>query len=128
MRQINGELKFKVHRKHTSNDRYLDFISCNSINHKVTLIRVSDEESKAEQLNTVRKDLKNGYLKHLINKCEKKSKLVYRSENDSRNVNTTAPYIKGVTERISKILKSPNVKILSKTSNGLKNKLCNLKD
>ena len=80
MRQINGELKFKVHRKPTSNDRYLDFISCNPIQHKVTTIKAlqrtayticSDEESKTEKLNTLRKDLNNGYPKHLIDKCEK---------------------------------------------------------
>ena len=34
VRQINSELKFKVHRKPTSNYRYLDFISCNPINQK----------------------------------------------------------------------------------------------
>ena len=139
MRQINGELKFKVHRKPTSNDRYLDFTSCNPINHTVTTIKAlqrrayticSDEELKAEELNTVRKDLlNNGYPKHLIDKCEKEiTKPVYRPENESRNINITTPYIKGVTERISKILKPHNVKILNKTSNNIKNKLCNLKD
>ena len=60
----------------------------------------------------------------MINKCEEEvTKPVHRPENDGQNI-----YIKGVTERISKILKSHNVKIPSKTSNNLKNKLCNLKD
>ena len=66
MRQINDELKFKVNRKPISNDRYLYFISCNPINHKVTTIKALqirayticlDEESKAEELNIVKKDL-----------------------------------------------------------------------
>ena len=82
MRHINGELIFKVHKKPISNDRYLNFISCNLINQKVTIIKAlqrraytvcSDVESKTEELNTVRKNLlNNGYQYHMIDKCEEK--------------------------------------------------------
>ena len=53
---------------------------------------------------------------------------MYKPENESRNINISTPYVKGVTETISTFLRPHNVKILSKTSNSLKNKLCNLKD
>ena len=79
MRQINGELKFKDHRKPISNDRYLNKV--HPINRKVTTVKAlqrayticSDDESKAEELNTVRKYLLNdGYPIHLIDKCDKR--------------------------------------------------------
>ena len=68
-----------MYRKQTSNDRHLDFRSNNLISHKISTIKVlqrrayniySEEDSKEEELNTVKTYLKNnGYLQKLINKC-----------------------------------------------------------
>ena len=138
-KQSNGSLAFKVFRKQTSNDRYLDYHSHNPISHKINTVKAlqrrayticSDETSKLNELEKVKVDLKNnGYPISLIKKCEKEiTKPIYRDDNDDQNINICVPYIKGVTERTSKILKNYNINLYSKNANTLKNSLCNLKD
>ena len=47
---------------------------------------------------------------------------------DQQNIIVAPPYIRGVTERVTKILKPYDVKVFSKISNKLRYKVCKLKD
>ena len=77
----DGQLNFQVYRKSTSNDRYLDYNSCNPSSHKITTVKAllrrafticSDEDSKIQELDKVRKDLlNNGYPRTLLDKCSR---------------------------------------------------------
>ena len=40
----------------------------------------------------------------------------------------SAPYIKGISEKVSRLLQPHNIKLASKSENTLRKKLCNLKD
>jgi len=140
IREDNGMLKFKVYRKPTSNDRYLDYKSNNPTSHKQnTAIALqkrafticSDETDKFQELIKVRKDLyRNGYPKGFISKCEKSITKPSRQGSNAveGNIIIAPPYIKGVTERVAKIMKPYNIKVFSKISNKLRSKICKLKD
>ena len=47
---------------------------------------------------------------------------------NNQKVIVTAPYLTGVTERVSKLLKPHNLNVYSKNSNSLRNRMCKLKD
>ena len=47
---------------------------------------------------------------------------------DENLIKITAPYIKGTTERVTRLLKDFNVKIFNRNQNSLRKQLCNLKD
>ena len=139
LKQLNGRLKFKVYRKPSSNDRYLDYSSYNPLSHKINTITAlqrrayticSDENSKSEELVKVQRDLvHNGYPKSLINKCEAKiTKPINRTSSDIGKIYIVAPYLKSISEATNKILRKYNVELRSKNTNTLKNKLCHLKD
>ena len=132
-KESDGRLKFSVYRKPTSNDRHLDFRSNNPIAHKISTIKAlqrraynicSEEDSKEEELDTVKTYLKNnGYPQKLINKCNQEiMKPKFDNNDNERKIIVTAPYIKGATERVDKLLR-PYLKLYSKNQNSLKNKL-----
>ena len=136
----DGKLNFQVYRKSTSNDRYLDYNSCNPASHKITTAKAllrrafticSDEDSKIQELDKVRKDLlNNGYPRTLLDKClreitQPKLPPLDSTENQKYIV---APYLKGVTEKTAKILKKHNMKMFSTNKNSLRNHLVKLKD
>ena len=47
---------------------------------------------------------------------------------DENLIKITAPYIKGTTERVTRLLKDFNVKVFNRNQNSLRKQLCNIKD
>ena len=47
---------------------------------------------------------------------------------DDNQIKIIAPYIKGTTERVTRLLKNYNVKLFNKNQNSLRSKLCKMKD
>ena len=67
-------------------------------------------------------------LKKQISKCNQEiMKPKFNNNDNERKIIVTAPYIKGATERIDKLLR-PYLKLYSINQNSLKNKLCQVKD
>ena len=140
IRLPDGKVKFKVYRKPTATGRYLDYNSNNPISHKINTVTAlqrrayticSDVEDRGEELEIVRKDLQmNGYPSKLLDNCHR-SLTAPRSEPIAQQDNLikiTAPYIKGTTERVKRLLRNHNVKLFDTNKNSLKSKICRLKD
>ena len=143
----SGSITFKVYRKPTNTNRYLDCDSCHSKKQKEGVIRsLSDRAHRIcsanqvdQELNQVREQLKlNGYTNSTINKVFNTSKIYNQQqveepirESVDRIANQqycSAPYIPGASERISRIFKQNGVIISHKPCNTIESKLCQLKD
>ncbi|CAB4013412.1 Hypothetical predicted protein, partial [Paramuricea clavata] len=111
----NNSISFNVFRKPTHTDRYLDFSSHHDLKHKIstatTLINRSlnlptTEDSKYKELKHISETLaSNGYPKPLISKVD---------PSETYNGHATLPYIKGVTEPLSRTLRKHNIKVHNK--------------
>ena len=134
----NNSISFNVFRKPTHTDRYLDFSSHHDLKHKIstatTLINRSlnlptTEDSKYKELKHISKTLaSNGYPKPLISKVIKSQtdkatpspeELVRTffeqvEPSETYNGHATLPYIKGVTEPLSRTLRKHNIKVYNK--------------
>ena len=136
-RRDDGSLNFDVYRKPTSTDRYLDYNSYNPISHKMNTIKTlqkraftvcSDESNKIAELNLIKNQLiNNGYPRKLIEKCETEVTMPSSRRQEETN-RIIVPYIKGVSERVGKLLKKYDTSLVFRASNTLRNKLCSLKD
>ena len=73
--------------------------------------------------------VENGYPKYFIhNQLKPKKTTQYQNVQKDREQYIAAPYVRGTSERVAKILKPFNINLRHRTSNSLKNKLCKLKD
>ena len=137
----DGSLNFGIYRKPTHTDKYLNFNSYNPLQHKNSVIRtllhraetLCDDSNKQQELNHVRKVLKNNeYPQKSIDKISRKLRQ-NRGNNSSNTPSTVSsfvsiPYIAGTSERISRILKRYDVNVAHQPARKLKNEICHLKD
>ena len=118
----------------------MDYESNNPISHKISTVTAlqrrafticSDVDDQVEELETVRKDLQmNGYPTRLLDNCHRSLTAPCNepiSQQDNL-IKITAPYIKGTTERVKRLLRNHNVKIFDTNRNSIKSKVCQLKD
>ena len=140
-RQLNGQLRFSVFRKNTHTDQYLNADSYNPLAHKIatasTLFHRAEshcsEEFKEAEFEKVRESLiTNGYNTNLINSCSQRvsaTDLPEASDGIQQPVKyVSAPYIKGSSERVARLLKPFSIKLAHKPSNTIKSQLCHMKD
>ena len=122
-RTVTGNLKFKVFRKNTHKDRYLDFNSSHPSHHKEAVVRtlmdrknkICDPEFQEEEERYIQNVLKiNNYPRHFINKVKRKMNSSNNIQNNENIKFVVAPYMKNVSERISKILQPFNMKLVSR--------------
>ncbi|KAK5650479.1 hypothetical protein RI129_001509 [Pyrocoelia pectoralis] len=136
----NGTFKHKLYRKITHSNRYLNAQShhhpCQlyGIIKSLTIrsIRLSDEESKNDELEKLTKMLQqNGYpltkiksiIKKYINEAQKSTKTV-----DEPKKLVVLPYIKGVTDTIGNKFPKNQFRVVYKPINSLRQFLRNAKD
>lgn len=127
-------LAFGVHRKSTHSGRYLDYDSYHHTTHKRNVIL--SLKSRAQKICTegklnfenkkINQQLKdNGYPRKFISNTKVNS-LPNEPPIDLKYIST--PYIKGVSEKVGKLLNDYNIKLSNKSSNTLRKHLCKLKD
>ena len=117
--QLNGHLRFSVFRKNTHTDQYLNADSYNPLAHKIatssTLLLCAEshcsEEFKEAEFEKVCESLITiGYSSNLINSCSQNvsaNSLPEVAEDTQQPViYVSAPYIKGSSERVARLLKS----------------------
>ena len=130
--RIGHSFKTKVYCKPSHTDRYLDFNSNHAFSHKMSVSRClhsravlfsSDAHDKNIEFQRIMNVLRhNNFPDHVIRKSDTSASK--RNEDISDDVFTgsvSLPYIKGCSERISRVLKRFNIKSHYKPLNKLSN-------
>ena len=140
-RCADGSLKTSVFRKITHTDKYLDFNSHHSVQHKESVVRSlvtrgeafsSDDTGRSSEMKHVGKTLRaNNYPNHFINKTRRKIQARSTPSRDRQGRDqrplVVLPYVQGVTEKITRIL-APHAKVANRPGKSLKSMLVRPKD
>ena len=129
----NGQIRFDVYRKKTHMDKYLDYTSNHPQQHKRSVVNTlldraekipSTNRGKRRERKHVLKVLRdNAYPLQFIKSCDNRRRYKNKELSSSHeNVNATQkstvspsyvvlPYIKGVTERITRTLQREKIRV-----------------
>lgn len=134
-RQQNGHIEVSVYRKPTHTDKYLDFKSSHPPQHKRSVARTlfnrainipTSSESRSNEIQHIFDTLStNGYPKPFLQSCLNQSSqpIINREENGTGAPNNVEnerqpliilPYVQGMSERISNVLKRHNITVAHK--------------
>ena len=129
-------LSFKIYRKPTHTDQYLDYRSNHHISQKIgiahTLKRrnerlVTKEEERKKENITIKTSLKRcGYPNWTLEKKTKKD--TEKKETEKNELFTTIPYVKTVSEKLARVYKKFGVSTTHKPTRTIKSTLCNMKE
>ena len=132
-------LRTTVYRKPTHTDRLLDESSYNPTSHKATTIRTLTRRAQLVCTTTDSLSDENKYLNRVFSKNNYNEDFIQRNAhrptttteaNDNATPTTTAtiPYIKGISENMSRILQPFNIRVAHKPITTLRQLLTNIKD
>ena len=135
----DNSLRTTVYRKPTHTDRLLDESSYNPTSHKATTIRTLTRRAQLVCNTTDSLSDENKYLNRVFSKNNYNEDFIQRNThrptttteaNDNATPTTTAtiPYIKGISENISRILQPFNIRVAHKPITTLRQLLTNVKD
>ena len=134
----DNSLRTKVYRKPTHIDRLLDASSYNLTSHKATTIKTLTRRAQLVSNTTDSLSDENKYLDRVFSKNNYNEDFIQRNThrpttteaNDNATPTTTAtiPYIKGISENISRILQPLNIRVAHKPITTPRQLLTNVKD
>ena len=135
----DNSLRTTVYRKPTHTDRLLDESSYNPTSHKATTIKTLTRRAQLVRNTTDSLSNENKYLNCVFSKNNFNEDFIQRNThrptttteaNDNATPTTTAtiPYIKGISETISRILQPFNIRVAHKPITTLRQLLANIKD
>ncbi|PFX16903.1 hypothetical protein AWC38_SpisGene18798 [Stylophora pistillata] len=135
----DNSLRTTVYRKPSHTDRLLDESSYNPTSHKATTIRTLTRRAQLVCDSTDSLSDENKYLHRVFTKNNYNNDFIRRNThrpttttetNDTATPTTTAtiPYIKGMSENISRILLPFNIRVAHKPITTLRQLLTNVKD
>ena len=135
-----NSLRTTVYRKPTHTDRLLDESSNNPTSHKATTIRTLTRRAELVCNTTDGLSEENKYLDRVFSKNNYNEDFIQRNTyrtttttteaNDNTTPTTTAtiPYIKGISENISRILQPFNIRVAQKPITTIRQLLTNVTD
>ncbi|XP_072048557.1 uncharacterized protein [Amphiura filiformis] len=137
--QSDGTLTYKVYRKPTHTDHYLQFGSHHPLVHKLGVIRtlqyradtiIGDSEQVPEEKDHIKTALNNcGYPDWAFLKATKsKEPKTGDASGQANRARVTIPYISGISGRVKNHFKSFGITTSFKPVNTLRGKLVNVKD
>lgn len=135
----DGTLKFQVYRKPTHTDQYLQFDSHQPLEHKLGVIRslthraktlTTEEQDKDKEIQHIKKVLSiSGYKKWSWDLPGNKKILPHPRNNSTKALgHVTIPYIRGISEAISRKFRSYGISTHTRPINTLRSQLCHPKD
>ena len=135
----DNSLRTTVYRKPTHTDRLLDESSYNPTSHKATTIRTLTRRAQlvcntTDSLSDENKYLNRIFLKNNYNKdfiqrnTHRPTTTTKANDNATPTTTATIPYIKGISENISRILQPFNIRVAHKPITKLRQLLTNIKD
>lgn len=126
----NGLIKVAVYRKPTHTDKYLDYNSHHPQQHKRSVVNTllkragtipsSNRSKRAERKHVIKVLRENNYPRSFIRDCEKvnKTRQLQSTNNDPVRDEPTGfvllPYVGGLSEKISRLLRNHGVKVAHK--------------
>ena len=145
VRKADGTIKLQVYRKPTHTDLYLNYQSHHPVHQKLGVVRtlmdrkdhiVTEEEDKINEDKKVEEALKVcGYPTWAFEKVKKqmergKQKSVAKQKGDGERCKgmVVIPYVKGASERMSRLYKSYNIASAMKHHTTLRRELVHPKD
>ena len=141
VRKPDGSLTFKVYRKPTHTDQYLNFESSQPLQHKLGVIRtlnhraeiiVTDEEDKRAEKERIKKTLAVcGYREwthHVTKKREASTPSEARRPDIHKKGHVTIPYVPGVTESLQRLFRKHGVQAHAKPFNTIRSMVVAPKD
>ncbi|XP_072050219.1 uncharacterized protein [Amphiura filiformis] len=145
VKKDDGTVKLLVYRKPTHTDQYLNYQSHHPLHQKLGVIRtlynrkntiVTEDEDKVEEEKKIQEALQTcGYPKWSFGKVKdqmesvKPKKSAKKTDDSTRSRGMVVlPYVKGVTERVSRVMKKYNVSTAMKPHNTLRRELVHPKD
>ena len=140
-RQVDGSIKTSVYRKAIHTDSYLNFQSHHSVQHKESVIRSlvkrgetfsTDEVDRAAETEHIDKVLKvnsypSGFIRNTRRKMRTRGAESSTREEREHKPLVVLPYVKGVTEKITRVLK-PHARVSTKPGQSLRGMLVKPKD
>ena len=133
----DNSIKFKIYRKPTHTDQYLNFSSNHHIMQKLGIVNtfyhrsdnnITDEQDKRQEEERIKTNLREcGYPEWALKKKNKERKIDTDAEGKEKPY-VVIPYVKGTSEKIGKIYKKYQVKPIYKPTTTLKNILCKTAD
>ena len=150
VRREDGSIKLKVYRKKTHTNQYLAFSSHHPLHQKMGVIRtlmdrcegiVTELGDKQQERDTIRTALKTcgypewtmGVVKQQMDnreerKEEKKSKRKERQDQDKSRGMVILPYVKGLSEKVARLLKKRKINAAMRPHTTLRQLLVHPKD
>ena len=146
VRKEDGSVKLLVYRKPTHTDQYLNFDSHHPLHQKLGVIRtlydrkdniITEAADKEEEEKTIQEALRKcGYppwtfkkVKHqMATKQKKKTNTKKKDDTTKSNGFVVLPYVKGVTERVSRVMKNYNLSTAMKPHCTIRRQLVHPKD
>ncbi|KAJ8023755.1 hypothetical protein HOLleu_36289 [Holothuria leucospilota] len=141
VQKTDSKLSFSVYRKPTHTDQYLHFSSNHHVSAKINVVNtllhrtltLCDEAKVSDELDHITKALhKNDYPAHYVHRAVKKQtqqQITNKKASEEYNKGLTfMPYVKGVSERITRILNHAGVKTFYFRSQKLRDILSQPKD
>jgi hypothetical protein len=137
-RKQDGTLGHKVFRKKTHTDNYLHAESHHHPSQKMGVLntmairaaRISDKEHLKEEIDHLTKVFKNiGYKDRDIKKAINKKDIRTHTQNDqTSHIKAFLPYIRGVTDKIAKVLRRKEIMIAFKPLITIRQRMKSVKD
>ena len=132
----DGSLRFSVYRKPTNTGKHLDFFSFHPLSQKRSVSsslykRAKDlcsEDTLQDEYKIVERLLVENNYPTQFAKLREPSRNERNVHQPERKKFISTPYIKGVSERVERILKPHNIMLAHKSKTTIKTKLCHLKD
>ena len=137
--RVRGRIQVSVYRKPTHTDKYLDYNSHHPSQHKRsvvnTLLRRAQEipstnAGRSRERRHVIKVLRdNNYPLRFLRSCKSYHSSLHRDSSNNNTSSTSAPstspfvvlpYVRGISERISRVLRNNGVKVCYKPCNVLR--------
>ena len=139
IRNEDGSLDFEVFRKPTSTDQYLDFNSHQPLQHKLGVIRTLSHRAKTIPSTDRAKETELSHIKKSLSICNyprwawdmpssKKTRPTQRQHSEPPKGNITLPYIEGLSEALSRKMRSAGIRVHIRPTNTVRSILVAPKD
>ena len=138
-RKPDGHMSFGIYRKPTHTDQYLMYDSHHPLVHKAGVVRTLCDRNNNITTDSKDKDIEHSHIKSALNTCGYPDWIIKRhrvrkpptttpSDKPETKGLAVLPYVKGVSERIQRVLQKRLIKVALKPVNTIRQAVIHPKD